>query len=167
MKSIRGPIFANAAIIWGIEMPNTKSGTIRPDRAGVLPRTFPAKHVKKNRRGKVRPCYARSTTKTGQSWKSTIDEAGKFAPAKCPQCGSIILYDQRGFAGCGACSRTLSRKEREELDSRDPEMIPASRYMDRLERHAPTFEGHANLKRISGKERREKRFLSKCAAGGR
>lgn len=109
----------------------------------------------------------RSTAKTGQAWKSVIGDDGTLEPAKCPQCGSVIVFDKRGFAGCEGCSRTLSRKEREELEARDPEMIPARAYMDRLERHAPAFEGHANLKRISGKERREKRFLSKCAAAGR
>lgn len=133
------------------------SGNIRPARAGVLPRTLPAK------RGKARPCYARSTTKTGQSWKSTINESGKAAPVKCPQCGEMIVYDNRGFPSCGSCDHTFSRSEREELDSRDPEMIPALHYIERFDASARLYK---KVTTMSGKERRAKRFLSKCAAGG-
>ena len=134
------------------------SDTVRPDQAGVLPRTFPAKRARKNQRGKKRPCYARSTTKTGQSWCSTIDEAGKFAPVKCSKCGAIIVFDNRGFPSCGGCDHALSREDREAIEACDPEAIRARRYMDRLD---------AKIKNLSGKKRREKRFLSKCAAGGR
>lgn len=126
------------------------SGTVRPDQAGVLGRTFPAKRVKK------KPCYARSTTKTGQSWKSIIDETGKFAPAKCPKCGTIIVFDPRGFPSCGKCDHALSREDREAIAARDPEAIVIRNYMKKLD---------AKIKRMSGKERREKRFLSKCAGG--
>ncbi len=133
------------------------SDTIRPDQVGVLPGTFPAKRVKKNRRGKKRPCYARPTTKTGQSWRSTIDEAGKFAPAKCPKCGAVIVFDHRGFPSCGQCDHALSHEDREAIEVRDPEAIRARHYMKKLD---------AKIKRMSGKERREKRFLSKCARGG-
>jgi len=133
------------------------SATVRPDQVGVLPGTFPAKRVKKNRRGKKRPCYTRSTTKTGQSWRSTIDEAGKFAPAKCPKCGAVIVFDHRGFPSCGQCDHALSHEDREAIEVRDPEAIRARHYMKKLD---------AKIKRMSGKERREKRFLSKCARGG-
>lgn len=60
----------------------------------------------------------------------------------------------------------MTRQERADLEARDPEMIPILAYLARMERHAPSFEGHANLKRIPGRERREKRFMSKCAAAG-
>lgn len=133
------------------------SDTVRPEQAGVLSGTVPAKRIQKNRRGKKQPCYARSTTKTGQSWRSTIDESGKFAPAKCPKCGAIIVFDHRGFPSCGQCSHSFTRAEREELDARDPELIPARRYMDRWD---------TKIKRMSGSERRAKRFLSRCARGG-
>lgn len=132
------------------------SATVRPDQAGVLPRTFPAKRMQKKRRGKARPCYARSTTKTGQSWRSTIDESGKFAPAKCPKCGAVIVFDHRGFPSCGQCDHALSHEDREAIEVRDPEAIRARHYMKKLD---------AKIKRMSGKERREKRFLSKCAWG--
>lgn len=131
--------------------------TVRPEQAGVPPRTFPAKRVQKNRRGKKQPCYARSTTKTGQSWRSTIDENGATLPVRCPQCGAIIVFDHRSFPSCGQCSHSFTRAEREELDARDPELIPARRYMSRWD---------TKIMRMSGKERREKRFLSKCARGG-
>lgn len=133
------------------------STTVRPEQAGVLPRTFPAKRMQKNRRGKKQPCYTRSTTKTGQSWRSTIDEAGKFAPAKCPKCGAVIVFDHRGFPSCGQCDHALSHEDREAIEVRDPEAIRARHYMKKLD---------AKIKRMSGKERREKRFLSKCARGG-
>jgi len=133
------------------------SDTIRPDQAGVLPGTFPAKRMQKKRRGKARPCYARSTTKTGQSWRSTIDEAGKFAPAKCPKCGAVIVFDHRGFLSCGGCSHALSHEDREAIAARDPEAIVARNYLKKFD---------AKIKRMSGKERRERRFLSKCARGG-
>ena len=133
------------------------SATVRPGQVGVLPGTFPVKRVKKNQRGKARPCYARSTTKTGQSWRSTIDESGKFAPAKCPKCGAVIVFDHRGFPSCGQCDHALSHKDREAIEVRDPEAIRARHYMKKLD---------AKIKRMSGKERREKRFLSKCARGG-
>ncbi len=131
--------------------------TVRPDQAGVLPRTFPAKRANKNRRGKKQPCYSRSTTKTGQSWKSIIDETGKFAPAKCPKCGTVIVFDLRGFPSCGQCDHALSHEDREAIAARDPEAIMVRNYMKKLD---------AKIKRMSGKERREKRFLSKCAGGG-
>ncbi len=132
------------------------SDTVRPEQAGVLSGTVPAKRIQKNRRGKKQPCYARSTTKTGQSWKSTIDESGKFAPAKCSKCGAMIVFDQRGFPSCGECDHALSREDREAIAARDPEAIRARHYMKKLD---------AKIKRMSGKERREKRFLSKCAWG--
>jgi ribosomal protein S27AE len=112
--------------------------------------------MQKKRRGKARPCYARSTTKTGQSWRSTIDESGKFAPAKCPKCGAVIVFDHRGFPSCGQCDHALSHEDREAIEVRDPEAIRARHYMKKLD---------AKIKRMSGKERREKRFLSKCAWG--
>jgi len=133
------------------------SATVRPDQAGVLPGTFPAKRVQKNRRGKKRPCYTRSTTKTGQSWRSTIDEAGKFAPVKCSKCGAVIVFDHRGFPSCGQCDHALSHEDREAIAARDPEAIVARNYLKKFD---------AKIKRMSGKERRERRFLSKCARGG-
>ena len=128
------------------------STTVRPDQAGVLPRTFPAK-----RASKKKPCYTRSTTKTGQSWRSVIDESGKFAPAKCSKCGAMIVFDQRGFPSCGECDHALSHEDREAIAARDPEAIVTRNYLKKFD---------AKIKRMSGKERREKRFLSKCARGG-
>lgn len=128
------------------------STTVRPDQAGVLPRTFPAK-----RASKKKPCYTRSTTKTGQSWRSVIDESGKFTPVKCSKCGDVIVFDHRGFLSCGGCSHALSHEDREAIAARDPEAIVARNYLKKFD---------AKIKRMSGKERREKRFLSKCARGG-
>jgi hypothetical protein len=58
----------------------------------------------------------------------------------------------------------MTRAERADLEARDPEMIPVLQFLEKMEKYVPKFEGHANNKRISGEERREKRFLSKCAA---
>jgi hypothetical protein len=57
----------------------------------------------------------------------------------------------------------MTTKERAELEARDPEMIPVLQFMQETEKFPPRFEGHANLQRISGKERREKRLQSRCA----
>lgn len=141
-------------------MASSTKTTIRPsDQAGSLPDDpiF--------RRWRAGP-GVRSTTRVGQSWKSTTNESSKPEPFACPKCGEVIVYDRLLVAGCGSCSWSPTRKEREEIDARDPEMIPVRQYTDRMEQHSPAFEGHANLKRLSGKERREKRFLSKCARGG-
>lgn len=143
--------------------PNPKNSTIRPRRAGSLP----AKPVA--RRGKKRPCYTRSTTRTGQAWRHIVDDNGNLRPFRCPQCGSIIVFDMRGFVGCGNCSWAPNRMtpaERADLERRDPEMVPILQFLENFEQFVPRFEGNANLKKISGKERREKRFLSKCAAFG-
>ena len=129
------------------------SATIRPGPACSLP----AKRMQKNQRGKKRPCYARSTTKTGQSWKSAINENGKPLPARCPKCGAIIIFDHRGFPSCGGCDYALSREDREAIAARDPEAIVARNYLKKFD---------AKIKQVSGKERRERRFLSKFARGG-
>jgi len=57
----------------------------------------------------------------------------------------------------------MTPKERSELEARDPEMIPIFQFMREMEKFAPRFEGHANLKKISGKERRNMRLQSRCA----
>lgn len=136
--------------------PDKTSATIRPSQAG----SFPESRIFRRGPG------GQPTTRVGQSWKSTTDGNGKPEPVTCPKCGERIVYDARRVIGCGSCSWSPTRKEREELDANDPEMIPAHQYMAKMDMHAPKFEGR-NLKRLSGKERREKRFLSKCAAGGR
>ena len=108
----------------------------------------------------------RATTKANQSWKSVFDKDGNLKTFKCPECHSLIRYDARGFVGCWSCSwtpSTMTPRERLEMEAKDPEMIPILQFLDKMEKHAPIFEGHANNKKISGKERREKRFLSKCA----
>jgi predicted RNA-binding Zn-ribbon protein involved in translation (DUF1610 family) len=111
----------------------------------------------------------RATTKTNQSWKSVFDKDRNIKTFKCPKCGSVVRYDARGFAFCTGCSwapSLMTRAERAKMEARDPDMIPFFQYLEKMELHAPRFEGHANTKRISGKDRREKRFLSKCARGG-
>jgi len=132
--------------------------TIRPShQAGPLP----AKRVRKKK-----PCYTRSTTRTGQAWRH-VDVNGKLLPVKCPGCGSVIEFDKRGFAGCGTCALNLSEKDYNkwlaEIEARDPEMAPVVKFQDHFEQFAPRFEGNQNRKKISGKERRVKRLLSKCA----
>ena len=91
-----------------------------------------------------------------------IGNNGKPEPVTCPHCGAMIVYDHRGFASCGSCEHLLTRPEREELDARDPEMIPARSYMDRFDASVRLYK---KTSKMSGKERRERRFLSKCARG--
>jgi hypothetical protein len=131
-------------------MPERSGFTIRPShQAGPLPEEFIFQ------RGKKPWVGIRSTTKTGQS-----------LPFACPKCGSVVAYDDRGFAYCTGCTwapSLMTRAERADLEARDPEMIPILQFLQKAEAWTPAFEGHANNKKISGKERREKRFLSKCA----
>jgi len=122
------------------------------------------------KRGKKKPCYTRSTSRVNQSWRH-VDVNGKLLPVKCPVCGSVIEFDKRGFAGCGTCSLNLKKEDYNkwlaEIEARDPEMAPVVKFQDRFEQFAPRFEGHQKYQeKISGKQRREKRFLSKCARGG-
>ena len=139
-------------------MAERASVTIRPShRAGPLPEDPIYHHWKAGPGG-------RSTTREGQPWKSTIYDNGKPGPVACPKCGTVIMYDPRGVVSCWEGSWSLTRKEREELEARDPEMIPIFQYLERMEQYTPRFEGHVNNRKISGKDRREKRFLSKCAA---
>ncbi len=123
-------------------------------------------HQKSGRNGKKKPCYTRPTSRVGQGWKHIIDGNGDLRPVTCPKCSSLIRYGKQTDITCHTCGWIPSKKEREALDAKDPEMIPVRKFHKEMEKFAPTFEGHANLKRISGKERRDKRFLSKCAAVG-
>jgi hypothetical protein len=68
----------------------------------------------------------------------------------------------------GSCDWVLSDDEQKalirELRSRDPEGIPSKCYNERVRTSCfcvPRFD--KNLKPISGKDRRMKRFLSKCS----
>ena len=141
-------IFAGAEVVF---VTDRAGPTIRPfHQAGSLPGEFIFQRGKKLWQG------VRSTTKHRQS-----------LPFACPKCGSVVVYDDRGFAFCTGCAwapSLMTRAERAHLEARDPEMIPVFQFLDRMEQHAPRFEGHANNRKISGKERRDKRFLSKCAA---
>jgi hypothetical protein len=134
-------------------MISSMADTIRPShQAGSLPEEFIFQRGKKPWQG------VRSTTKTGQE-----------LPFVCPGCGSVVIYDYKGFAFCTGCSwapNQMTRAERADMEARDPEMKPILQFLEKMEKYVPKFEGHANNKRISGKERREKRLLSKCAAVG-
>ena len=104
----------------------------------------------------------------GQAWRQEICEDGQFRNFMCPDCQKagndvVIDYDSR-IAGCSRCGWTpshLKPRERAELEARDPELVPAREYMEKIEDWAPSFD--KNLKKISGKERRQKRLLSKVA----
>jgi len=133
-------------------MTDGTSVNIRPQRAGTLPGEFIFQRGKKPWQG------VRATTK----YRQTL-------PFTCPECGSVVEYDCRGFAFCTGCSwapSLMTRTERAEMESRDPEMVPILQYLDRMEQHAPRFEGHANLKQMPGKERRERRLRSQCTYTG-
>jgi len=126
----------------------------------------------------------RSTSRMYQAWKTVVVD-GKPVPFTCPKCGEVILnlpvhddavrWHCAGTCGgmsavitcenCGWIPADMTPAERAELES-DPEMMPVRQYLDQLERYAPRFEGHANTKKISGKERRERRLRSKCAYTG-
>ncbi len=55
----------------------------------------------------------------------------------------------------------MTAQERAALDARDPEMVLVVEYLKEIETWTPAFD--KNLKRCLGKERREKRFLSKIS----
>ena len=97
--------------------------------------------------------YVRSTTRVGQAWRQEICESGEIRNFLCPECQKVgheivVNFDSR-VAGCSRCGWTpshLKLRERAELDARDPELIPAREYMDRIEGWTPSFD--KNLKKI-------------------
>ena len=105
----------------------------------------------------------RSTSREHQAWKHIIDDDGTLKVFKCPNCHHVIEYDHRGFPGCDHCAYTMTRAELDEMEAHDPDMIPARQFMQKAESWVPSFEGHANKKKICGEERRQKRFLSKSS----
>ena len=127
-------------------------------RAGPLP----IDSINKKRRWRPMPCV-RSTSRERQAWRHIIDDCGTLTVVKCPKCHYVIEYDRRGFPSCGRCAYTMTRAELDEMDAHDPDMIPARQFMHKAESWAPYFEGHENKKKISGDERRQKRFLSKVS----
>jgi hypothetical protein len=137
--------------------------TTDPGRAGPLPEEFIF------RRWSAGP-GAHTTSRQGQAWKHVLDDNGKLRPFACPECGEDIVFIDGGkFVGCWSCAwapSMMTRAERADLEARDPEMIPVLQFLEKMEKYVPRFEGHANNKRISGKERREKRLRSQCAYTG-
>jgi hypothetical protein len=132
---------------------------IRPlNRAGPLP----ADPINRKRRWRPMP-NVRSTSREHQAWRHIIDDNGILRLLKCPKCHHVIEYDRRGFPSCGYCAHTLTRAELDEIEEHDPDRIPARLFMQKAESWAPSFEGHANEKRIPGDERRQRRFLSKAS----
>jgi hypothetical protein len=131
-----------------VDMISSMADTIRPShQAGPHHEEFIFQRGKKPWQG------VRSTTKTGQS-----------LPFVCPECSCVVKYDDRGFAFCTGCAwapSLMTAMERADLEARDPEMIPVLQFMQKAEAWTPSFEGHENKKKISGNERREKRFFSK------
>jgi hypothetical protein len=103
----------------------------------------------------------RSTSRVKEAWKRVRGEDGSFNDYHCPRCKTGIVRYQRvrgnlsPVAECDNqdCTWTLSQMtsaERADLAARDPEAL-------RIAKHV------AN---ITGKERRMRKFLSKCAYGG-
>ena len=160
-------------------MPERSDSTIRPsNRAGSLPED-PI-----DRRWRAGP-GVRSTSRMYQAWKTVVVD-GKPVPFTCPKCGEVILnlpvhddavrWHCAGTCGgmsavitcenCGWIPADMTPAERAEMEAQDPEMIPVFQYLERMEQYTPRFEGHANLKQMSGKERRERRLRSNCAYAG-
>ncbi len=144
--------------------PDIEDSNIRLPACSHPAKAIDLRKQRGGRKGAKKPCYARSTTRAWQSWKHIINDNGNLQPVTCPKCGSMIIYDELMVVSCLICGWAPNKKELEELEAKDPEMIPVRTFHKEMEKFAPSFEGHANLKRISGKERRDKRFLSKCAA---
>jgi hypothetical protein len=88
-----------------------------------------------------------------------VDDSGNAVNFKCPECGLIFTYDHNDK--CKWTPDKLTPQERGEIERRDPEMIPVLCYLEKIKRSVPSFD--RNLRIVSGKERRMKRFLSKCS----
>jgi len=122
-------------------------------------------------------CTTKPGNRLGMPWKYVLDEAGKLRPFKCPKCGEEIRYlpeksrersRMEALIGCGVSTAVncgtcgwnpsmLTSATQEVWDSlrTDPEMIPAKRYMERLE-----FNDNKN--RINGKYKRDKKAISRA-----
>jgi predicted RNA-binding Zn-ribbon protein involved in translation (DUF1610 family) len=107
---------------------------------------------------RIKP-YERQTSK-GAAWRSWVDDTGKAVNFKCPECGEIYTYDHD--SKCKWTPDKLTSEERADIERGDPKMIPMLCYLEKIKLLISSFD--RNLKKISGKERREKRFLGKCAA---
>ena len=123
---------------------------------------------------KLSKCTAKPGNRLYMPWKYVLDENNKLVPFRCPTCGEEIrnLPDKTDdqawhYAGvgcgissngnCGSCGwnpSMLTTKQRAQLRT-DPEMIPAKRYMERLE-----FNDNKN--RINGKSKRTRKAISRA-----
>lgn len=103
----------------------------------------------------------RATSRFNEAWKQVRDADGSLKNYRCPRCKIGIVRHRRIHGNLSpvvecdneACTWTLSQMtgaERADLAARDPEAV-------RIADH----ENH-----ITGKERRLKKFLSKCSRGG-
>lgn len=138
-------------------MPDDRKHNIRPqNRAGPLQ----AEPVGEPRRWRRLP-YVRSTSNDKQAWRQTLADDGEITHSKCPKCGSVIRFEHGNVLGCSRCSWTPSRQELDEIEAKDPAMIPDKEYMKKTESWSPTFD--KNLKRVSGQDRRQRRFLSRIS----
>jgi predicted RNA-binding Zn-ribbon protein involved in translation (DUF1610 family) len=114
---------------------------------------------------------ARTTSRMGQPWKYVIVD-DKPKPFACPECGteirhiparSDVVHDHQrechlSYATtceqCGWIPADMTPEQRAALLT-DPELLPAKEYMKRIEQKD-------NPKKINGKTKRDKKFLSKA-----